>query len=423
MWIRPALLDLTYCTNIHSGESWSEVRANVENYALALKDLLSPQGPFGIGLRLSAAAAEELLHADRLDEFKTFLDSHGLYVAVLNGFPFGSFNSGIVKSQVFAPDWLQPARVAYTLNLIGILQQLLPQNIDGGISTMPLSYKPWMNRAGSESNNWQQIVGNLVQVVEALVRVRRETGKTIHIDIEPEPDGLVERSDELIGFFEGPLTRIGVPLLANTLGISEPESRRHILNHLRVCFDTCHLSVEFEDPIHSLKILGEHGIGVGRIQISSALHVSFGKAPEVRERILSQLRSFAESVYLHQVIERSAGGSLRNYSDLTNALASPQRSTAEEWRIHYHVPLFIDKYGLLSSNQQANREVLSAVMNSGITSHLEIETYTWDVLPAPLKLDILSSIAREYQWVLSEVGFSSSKSDVALLQWDSVLNA
>jgi sugar phosphate isomerase/epimerase len=416
MWIKPGLLDLTYCTNIHPGESWSEVRSNLETHTVGLKNLISPHESFGVGLRLSAVAAEELLRGSELTKLKTFLDEHHLYISLLNGFPYGAFNCGVVKSDVFAPDWRDEARARYTLNLLEILQFILPPGVDGGISTMPLSYKPWMKSSDSESDDWQKITKNLIQVAEALVRVRRETGHMIHLDIEPEPDGLVENTAELIQFFEGVLSDTGVPLLARALDISLQESRNHIFDHIRVCFDTCHLSVEYEDPIDSLRRLQDHGIHIGRIQVSSALHVHFNEAAEQQEKILTQLEPFAESMYLHQVIERESNASLRHYPDLDDALVAGQAASAREWRIHYHVPLFTEQYGSLSSNQQTNREVLAAVAKSEITSHLEIETYTWDVLPPALKMDLLPSIAREYQWVMNELGSRRDDQDSILLQ-------
>jgi sugar phosphate isomerase/epimerase len=415
MWIKPGLLDLTYCTNIHPGESWQEVRSNIASHVLDLKKRLSPNASFGIGLRLSAVAAEQLLQGSELVDFKAFLDAHGLYVAVINGFPYGSFNCGVIKSEVFAPDWREDSRVRYTLNLVSILAHLLPVGVDGGISTMPLSYKPWIGGDTSESQLWQKITANLVHIAEALVRVRRVTGKVIHLDIEPEPDGLVENTAELLELFEGPLTHIGVPLLAGLLGVSQQESRQSLFDHIRVCFDTCHSSVEYEDPIDCFRRLAEHGIGIGRIQVSSALHARFEEAAEVRQHILAQLQPFAESVYLHQVIEQQANKSLRQYRDLGDALALPLDRAVSEWRIHYHVPIFTPRYGSLTSNQQTNRDVLSAVDISGITSHLEIETYTWDVLPAALKIDLLPSIAREYEWVLNEVNPGNSNPDATIL--------
>ena len=137
---------LTYCTNIHAADGWAAVSENVRRFAPALKAQLSPSGSFGIGLRLSARDARELLHGNRLAEFRRFLDDQGLYVALINGFPHGSFHRTPVKAEVYAPDWRDEERVRYTLDLITILSRLLPDGLDGGVSTAPLSYKPCHDR-------------------------------------------------------------------------------------------------------------------------------------------------------------------------------------------------------------------------------------------------------------------------------------
>jgi len=401
MWIKPGRLDLTYCTNIHAGESWDEVEQSIASYALPLREHLAPGQPFGIGLRLSAVAAEQMLTGERLDTFKAFLDQNGLYVAVINGFPYGSFHGDTVKSKVFAPDWRDPARARYTLNLAEILGRLLPEGMEGGVSTMPLSYKPWLE--GAESEAWPAILDNLVDTVSALVRIRATNGCMIHLDLEPEPNGLVENVSELIEFFDGPVGSEAASRLAHRLSLSHHEARQYWLDHVRVCFDTCHMAIEFEDPIAALEQLAARGIRIGRVQISSALRALFDGSEAAREQFTSQLAPFADHVYLHQVIGRAADGTLTRYRDLGDALAAPHDDTPKEWRIHFHMPIFTERYGTLLSTQEDNRRVLEAVMEGDITRHLEIETYTWGVLPAPLKTDLRSSIEREFQWVLNEL--------------------
>jgi sugar phosphate isomerase/epimerase len=401
VWINPGQLDLTYCTNIHAGESWDEVEASIARHALPLKKNLAPDVPFALGLRLSSIAATQLLQGDRLEVFKRFLEQNGLYVALINGFPYGSFHGDVVKAKVFAPDWREQARAQYTLNLAEILSRLIPQGMDGGISTMPLSYKPWIN--ASASTVWPQIVANLVDVVEGLVTIRSRTGHLIHLDIEPEPNGLVENTTELIEFFEGPLQSIGVPLLAERLKIDEQQAHEHLRTHLQVCFDTCHMAIQFEDPLQALRRFAESGIRIGRVQISSALRVLLDGSAKSREQFTAQLASFVDRVYLHQVIERREDKTLVRYTDLDEALASFEDGSPREWRIHFHLPIFTERYGSLLSTHADNSSVLALVMNAEITRHLEIETYTWDVLPAPLKSDLLSSIEREFRWVLDEL--------------------
>ncbi len=397
MQVDPAgRLHLTYCTNIHPADGWAAVFDNVRHYGPALKARFSPDAPFGIGLRLSARDARELRDG-HLDEFRAFLDDHGLYVALLNGFPFGAFHRSVVKAEVYAPDWRDDARVAYTLDLIAILQRLLPEGVDGGVSTVPLSYKAWVSPRDTAA--WEVLTANVVRVAAALVRVRQETGALIHLDVEPEPDCCLENTDELIAFVRDRLLPQGAPALARATGRTLAEARADLQEHVRVCFDCCHFAVEYEDPLAALDRLTAAGILVGRIQLSSALRVTVPDDADGAARLTERLRPFADSTYLHQVIARR-GERLEHFADLDDALASPATCGAE-WRIHFHVPLFAREYDGLGSTQDEVRAVIRAARERQLTRHLEIETYTWDVLPAALKVDLLDSISREYDWVLA----------------------
>lgn len=393
-------LHLTYCTNIHPGNGWDAVFANLERYAPALKARFSPDAPFGIGLRLSAREARELLEGNRLDAFRGFLDGAGLYVAIINGFPHGAFHGTVVKAEVYAPDWRDEARVRYTQDLVEILRRLLPEGVDGGISTAPLSYKTWMETAAP--GDWDAITRNVVRIAENLARVRDSDGKLIHLDIEPEPDCSIENTDETLDFFSRRLLPAGAPMLARSLGISEEDARGRLQDHVQVCFDCCHFAVEYEDPAGALARLREAGIRIGRVQLSSALRVRFPDEAAACAEAARRLRPFADATYLHQVVEKG-GGDLRRFPDLDAALERAPGACAREWRIHFHVPLFTDRYDRFESTQAYVREVLRSMVRNGGTSHLEIETYTWDVLPAGLKQDLLESIAREYEWVLDNV--------------------
>jgi sugar phosphate isomerase/epimerase len=394
---RDGHLHLTYCTNIHAADGWTAVFDNLRRYAPALKRRFSPDAPFGIGLRLSARDARELRDG-HLDAFRAWLDAEGLYVALVNGFPYGAFHGTPVKADVYAPDWRDDARVAYTLDLIAILARLLPRGIDGGVSTAPLSYKTWL-QAGDETA-WTTIVANVVRVAAALVEARRAHGADIHLDIEPEPDCTIENTDETIAFFHDRLLPIGAPMLARTLGIDEGSARAHLLDRIRVCFDCCHFAVEFEDPIAALDRLTSAGLKIGRIQLSSALRVPLDSDPARTQGAVDRLRPFADATYLHQVVARR-DDALEHFPDLGEAIASCHGHCGSEWRIHFHVPLFTREYDGFTSTQDDVRTVLAAAKASRFTRHLEIETYTWDVLPGGLKIDLLESIGREYDWVLS----------------------
>lgn len=397
---------LTYCTNIHAADGWHGVYANLKQYAPALKARFSPAAPFGVGLRLSAREASELREGDRLREFRAFLDREGLYVAIINGFPYGPFHGTPVKANVYAPDWRDDARVGYTLDLIRILQALLPEGLDGGVSTAPLSYKAWLADAGPET--WETMTRNVVRVADALVRIRREHGSLIHLDIEPEPDCVLENTEESVVFFEQWLFTVGALMLAASLGINPEEARRHLQDHVRLCFDCCHFAVEYEDPAAALERLQAAGIQIGRVQLSSALHVHFPSDAQGAADVAGRLRPFADTTYLHQVVEPQGNG-LRHYPDLDVALGD-KGSAPVEWRIHFHVPLFAREYDAFGSTQDYVRKVLAIAWQKRFTTHLEIETYTWDVLPPGLKVDLGESIAREYEWVLQRIADVSRSS-------------
>jgi hypothetical protein len=399
-------LHLTYCTNIHPADGWAGVRANLEQFAPALKRRFSPGAPFGIGLRLSARDARQLLAAG-VDEFRGWLDREGLYVAIINGFPHGAFHKTVVKADVYAPDWRDPERVRYTVDLVEILTRLVPDGLDGGVSTAPLSYKAWMS--GDDGTAWQQVTENVVRVAEVLARTHRETGTLIHLDIEPEPDCTLETSAETIQFFETWLLPYGGPLLAERAGVGIDEAHRLLLEHVRICFDCCHFAVEYEEPLVAIAQLSRAGIQIGRVQLSSAVRVALPGEADAARRTADRLRRFTDPVYLHQVVERR-GGALAHFPDLDVALDSRPIASqpvispdSSEWRVHFHVPLFTGEYEGLGSTQDYVKTVLHAARAQGFTRHLEIETYTWDVLPGGLKIDLLESIAREYDWVLESL--------------------
>ncbi|MEH1873021.1 metabolite traffic protein EboE [Nostoc sp.] len=392
---------LTYCSNIHPGESWLEVFANLEKYVLNLKSRLSPTAPFGIGLRLADAAAKELLQNNNLAQFQAWLSQEDLYVFTLNGFPYGGFHRQVVKDQVYAPDWSTQERVDYTLNLAQILATLLPEELDGGISTLPLSYKPWWQKdQASFETVLKKSCLNIASVVVEMIRICEKTGKILHIDLEPEPDGLIENTSEVIDFYQNWLLPIGGNYLSEKLNIEQSLAEIKLLEHVRVCYDTCHFSVEYEEPQSVFGRLQSAGIKIGKIQISAAIKVKIPADVEKRSLIVERLRPFAESTYLHQVIERRSDGTLHHYPDLITALPHLEQSLAQEWRTHFHVPIFIHDYQILQSTQDDIATVLHLLQTNNACSHLEIETYTWDVLPSEMKIDLLTSIQREYEWVL-----------------------
>jgi hypothetical protein len=139
------------------------------------------------------------------------------------------------------------------------------------------------------------------------------------------------------------------------------------------------------------------GIKIGKIQISAALKAKMNLSEENTKSIKESFERFNEPTYLHQVVAKTADGKLLRYADLPDALKDNDHRYLE-WRAHFHVPVFAKKFGLLSSTQDEITEILTLQKMKPFTKHLEVETYTWEVLPSELKLPLQDSIIRELQW-------------------------
>lgn len=392
---------LTYCSNIHPGESWGEVFQSLRRHLPTIKKKVSPDQPLGIGLRLSNQASQELIDVGT-ETFLHWMRDGGFYVFTMNGFPYGGFHGQRVKDEVHRPDWTTNDRVDYTLRLFDLLARLLPENIDGGISTSPLSYKPWW-RGEQTEYVFREATKNIIKVVKQLHYYHQDKGILMHLDIEPEPDGTVENSGETIRFFQDWLLPSAEKELTVS-GVSAAQAREMILRHVRVCYDVCHFAVAYETPVSVIKSFADAGIQIGKIQISSALKSEFGHREKQRKACAEMFQSLDEPTYLHQVIARDRDNNLHQYRDLPLALENINDPAIREWRTHFHVPVFVESYGLLQSTQSDIREVLNLWQAAPMTNHLEVETYTWEVLPGKLQTEITASIARELDWVVKELG-------------------
>lgn len=392
---------LTYCTNIHAGESWEDhFQALKENIPQIRKEL-SPDKPFAIGLRLSHVASLELGKKEVLDDFRQWLDDNQCYVPVINGFPYGGFHHTKVKDRVHAPDWTTQDRVLYTLQLFNILSGLLPPEGEGGVSTSPLSYKHWHTAVKEErAKAVETATENVLKVAQELVHLREATGQILHLDIEPEPDGLLGDGPEFVSWYVDQLLPQGAQYLRKYRGYTPDEASRAIREHIRICYDICHFAVGYEDHRSIIAQLEKNGIKIGRFQVSAALKADMAPNPVDRGKVIEAFRQFNESTYLHQVVARQEDGTFNSYPDLPEALEDANNPLTREWRSHFHVPLFVSDYGALQSTQSDIAEVLAMQKEKRFTSFLEIETYTWEVLPPKLRLPLKESIVRELRWVI-----------------------
>lgn len=390
---------LTYCTNIHPGESWGETFENLQNHIPNIQSKAAKNAPFGIGLRLSNKASLELKVDGELQKFKTWLAANNCYVFTMNGFPYGGFHGEVVKDKVHQPDWTTKDRRNYTIRLFELLAELLPEGMEGGISTSPLSYRYWHKNQQELERAITKSTTHMVHVVEKLIEIKQKTGKVLHLDIEPEPDGILENTAEMLAFYKDWLLPMGARDLMDSLAMSKEDAENAIKDHIRLCYDVCHFALVYEKPRAVFQAMKSAGIKIGKIQISAALKIDIPESIESKDAIRKTLVPFAESTYLHQVIGRNADGQLESFRDLDRALAVLDQTKLKEWRIHFHVPVFLEDYGAVASTQSDILEVLDYLKEENVTEHLEVETYTWDVLPEGMNIDIQSSIIRELEWV------------------------
>ncbi len=373
---------LAYCTNIHPGRDWPETLRSLEESALAVRERVCPKDPYAIGLRLSATAARQLSEPKELTAFRHWLETCNCYVFTINGFPFGDFHGQRVKENVYRPDWTTSERLEYTNLLFDILAQLLPPGVAGSVSTLPGSFKRFIRTKEQSA----AIRENLYRCFRHIQALGERNGIDLHLGMEPEPLGLFETTKETVAFFD-------------RLVIDRPEAEE-MLQRIGVNYDTCHLAVEYEDAASALGRLQHSGIRISKIHLSSALKVS-SPGPEA----LSLLESFCEDTYLHQVIARTEGETeLVRYEDLPAALAARRsgRDAADEWRIHFHIPLHASPAAPLQSTADHLLDTLAFVREQpSLCGHFEMETYTWGVLPPDLRnASVVDQLVKEYEWTL-----------------------
>ncbi len=368
-----SVVHLAYCTNVHPAEDVDGILAQLRLFAAQVRRRLEVPR-LGVGLWLSAEAAAGLVREPaELDRLRAELDRHRLEVVTLNGFPYSSFHAPVVKRRVYRPDWTDPARLDYTLDLARLLAALLPEDAEEGtISTLPLGWRaPW----GDESLTAAR--AQLRRLADALAELAVETGRRIRIGLEPEPGCVVETTEQASAL----------------LFDLEPE-------WIGVCLDACHLAVQFEEPDDAVAALAAAGVPIVKAQVSSALRVS---SPRSRSSA-AKLAEFAEPRFLHQTRERREGV-VTGVDDLGDAMAGGLPGESE-WRVHFHVPVHANGG---ETTQPELAATLGALVGGAVplTRHLEIETYTWTVLPEESRPGhdgaLVDALALEVEWTRAQL--------------------
>ena len=368
---------LSYGTNVHPAEDLSGVLDQLGRYCGPVREALAVDR-LGIGLWLAADVATGLAtDPSARARLAAELNAHGLAVQTLNAFPYSGFHDAVVKQAVYRPDWTDPRRQQYTLDCATVLADLLPEDSSyGSISTLPLAWRsPWTADQDTQAR----------RALEATTVALSRLPRPIRLAVEPEPGCVLDTVADAVSWLAGDV---------------DPDV-------VGLCLDTCHLAVSFADPAAAVARIQAAGLRVMKIQLSAAVHVDDPGSDAAR----TALAGLAEPRYLHQVRERQNSGAILAADDLPEALAEAPAGglpATGPWRVHFHVPLHQALAAPLTSTTDVLIDAVTAVLadpdaNPDGPPHLEVETYTWGVLPGGGEIDLVTGIADELRWATANV--------------------
>jgi hypothetical protein len=388
---------LTYSTLVHPGDTWPEMKNSLQTYLPWVKAKFSPNAPMGVSLRLANASVEELLAKpeERL-WLKNFLIAEDLYVFTVNAFPYGPFKGQIVKERVYEPDWTTEARTKYTIRIADILAEVTGVGVEPTIQTSPLAFRPNVTSPAYEDSFNE----NIYRVIAHLMTLEKKTGRRVKLALEPEPYCFLETIPETVDYFKEKIyslkaaeriAKLSCQPLAEVFGATR--------RYLGVVLDICHQSVEFEDITDDIKQLSEAGIPIFKLQAAAALQVE-----NVTAEIIEELKKYTGTIYLSQTTELR-DGQITRFLNLEDAIRAWESDPGpREWRTHFHVPVFLKDLGSFQTTRGGIDAALKVHAKTPLSTHLEIETYTWDVLPEHLKTgDISEYVIRELEYVRDEL--------------------
>ena len=388
---------LTYSTLVHPGDTWPEMKHSLQTYVPEVKKRFCPEAPMGVSLRLSNASVEELMtNPEERRWLKKFLDDNSLYVFTVNAFPYGPFKGEIVKEKVYEPDWTTDARTKYTMDIADILAEVTGPEVEPTIQTAPLAFRP---KVETESYI-QQFDENIYKVIAHLMNLEKRTGRRVKLAVEPEPFCYLETIPETVLWFNAKIyTLAAAERISEYSGQPLSEVFGATRRHLGVVLDICHQSVEFENIADDIDLLSQAGIPIFKLQEAAALRVD-----NVTPEIVEELRKYTGTIYLSQTTQLR-DGIITRFLNLEDAISAWEHDPGpREWRTHFHVPVFLKDLGPFQTTRSGIDDALRVHARTPLSTHLEIETYTWDVLPEHLKTgDIIEYVVRELEYVRDEL--------------------
>jgi hypothetical protein len=393
---------LAYCLNLHPADTLAGLLEGLRTITLPLRERIAPGRTFGVGMYAPAALAAELARGEAWQPLKAFLDEHDLDPFTWNAFPYGGFGAEGLKARVFEPTWADTTRASFTEDVA---------RLSGHLARPQLKFVPHSKQAGehlsiSTHTGWhsslapaaveQRQAASRLQKAATLMHMREMVGGPLTVlALEPEPRANCNDTLELVALRDSLQLSWG---LNWTLG---------------TCLDACHAAVEFEDPVESFLRATELRAPLGKLQFTSALALR-----PARKSDLEALLALDEPRYLHQVTARAADGTLLRCGDLPELRAALDGPEGERWwrgaelRCHFHVP--VDLAQLAGGALGTTREHADATLAAALAHperwgsddlHVEIETYTWDILPRAARGpgELVDGLAREYAHVLGRL--------------------
>lgn len=380
---------LAYCLNLHPADTLAGLLEGLRGITLPLRERIAPGRTFGVGMYVPARLAAELTQGEEWRSLKAVLEEHDLDPFTWNAFPYGGFGADGLKARVFEPTWAEPERRSFTQD-VARLATLLARRPSKGEHVSISTHTGWHT---SRTPDARVAFRNLAYVGVQLSAARDPADARLVVSLEPEPRSTANDTRELAALYEGALSRAKWSALGT-------------------CLDTCHAAVEFEDPSESIA-RSTHGALLGKLQFTSALALR----PERRADV-DALLALDEPRYLHQVTARSADGELLRVGDLPELRTALDGPDGERWwrgaelRCHFHVP--VDLAHLAEGPLGTTREHADATLAAALARperwgtddlHVEIETYTWDVLPRAARGpgELVDGLEREYRHVLERL--------------------
>lgn len=388
---------LTYSTLVHPGDTWSDMKNSLVTYVPEVKKRVSPDAPFGVSLRLANASVEELLaKPEERQWLKKFLLDNDLYIYTVNAFPYGPFKGQRVKEQVYEPDWTTTARAQYTMNIANILAEVTRLEDEPTIQTAPLAFRPNV----TSPEYIAAFNENIYRVIAHLMTLEKSSGHRVKLALEPEPHCYLETIPETVEYFKRDIYSLAAAeRVAFYSGQPLAEVFGAVRRYLGVVLDICHQSVEFENITDDIDQLSQAGIPIFKLQEAAAL-----KVDNVTPEIVAELKKYTGTIYLSQTTQMR-DGKITRFLNLEEAIEAWESDPGpREWRTHFHVPVFLKDLGPFQTTRNGIDDALGVHARTPLSTHLEIETYTWDVLPEHLKTgDITEYVVRELESVKGEL--------------------